>query len=283
MRLFLLFSATIVACSATVGRDTPVQLWFCGNPSSQTWETNSSSPTRLSLAGTTFVWDLTGPSNKTGTTVHLFTEYVTSSQLFSFVQTTGQIKSMYAPGKCVAAAAAAAPVIAGVALTLQPCVTNGSIEQNFVYNSTTHVLSLASDRTLCVDAGSSTNCSVAPQSSYPFCNQNLSPETRAADLAGRLTVPELAQFLSNNNAGVPRLGVPRLGYGEALHGYLHPCIVNPAPGTTGCPTSFPHALLMGGSFNRTLWKAIAGVISTEGRAIFNAVNRSSRESFIVLA
>ena len=54
-------------------------------------------------------------------------------------------------------------------------------------------------------------------------------------------------------------------------------IVNPAPGTTGCPTSFPHALLMGGSFNRSLWHAIATVISTEGRAIFNAVNRSSRE------
>ena len=95
-------------------------------------------------------------------------------------------------------------------------------------------------------------------------------------VAGRLTVPELAQFLSNQNAGVPRLGVPRLGYGEALHGYVSNCIPNPAPGTTGCPTSFPHALLMSGAFNRSLWRAVAGIISTEGRAIFNAVNRTSR-------
>lgn len=96
-------------------------------------------------------------------------------------------------------------------------------------------------------------------------------------VARRLTVAELAQFLSNENAGVPRLGVPKLSYGEALHGYVHGCISNPAPGTTGCPTSFPHALLMGGAFNRSLWRAVAGIISTEGRAVFNAVNRTSRE------
>ena len=34
-----------------------------------------------------------------------------------------------------------------------------------------------------------------------------------------------------------------------------------------CPTSFPHATLMGGSFNRSLWRAVASAISDEGRAL----------------
>ena len=155
--------------------------------------------------------------------MHLFTPYNTTSQLFTFKNSTGQLESVYAPGKCVAAAAAAAPVIAGVGLTLQSCAGNGSIEQSFAYNAATGAIVLVSDSSLRVDAGSSTNCSVPPQSGYPFCNRNLPPEARAADLAGRLTTPELAQFLSNQNGGVPRLGVPRLGYGEALHGYVHGC------------------------------------------------------------
>jgi beta-glucosidase-like glycosyl hydrolase len=39
--------------------------------------------------------------------------------------------------------------------------------------------------------------------------------------------------------------------------------------STGCPTSFPHATLMGSAFNRTLWHAVASVIGTEGRALHN--------------
>ena len=38
---------------------------------------------------------------------------------------------------------------------------------------------------------------------------------------------------------------------------------------TGCPTSFPHALLLGATFNRSLWKAVATAISTEVRAFAN--------------
>ena len=39
--------------------------------------------------------------------------------------------------------------------------------------------------------------------------------------------------------------------------------------STGCATSFPHALLLGSSFNRTLWSKVGETISTEGRALNN--------------
>ena len=268
LSLFLSFALR----SAQPTRDTNVQLWFCNNPATQSWDLNTTS-TRIALAATPFVWDIDGPSNKTGALIHLFTVYKTLSQLYNYTADF-QFESLYAPGMCVTAST---PLIAGVPLSLQPCTKGGSIAQTFAYNSSTRTLILASNPTLCVDAGSSTNCSMPPQSSFPFCNHLLPPETRAADLVSRLTVPEIAQLLSNKNIGIPRLGVPALHYGEALHGYVTSCITNPAPGTTGCPTSFPHALLMGGAFNRTLWHAVATVISTEGRAIFNAVNRSSRK------
>lgn len=179
----------LVACAlgsavvaAPPARDTPVQLWFCDNPASQTWKLNvSGSATAVALQGTPFVWDLVGPSNKTGTGVHLFTPYATKSQQFIFKRATGQLESVFAPGKCVAAAAPGAPVIAGVSLTIQSCAGNGSTEQSFAYNAASGVMALAADVSLCVDAGSSTNCSVPPQSGYPFCDPELPPDARAAD------------------------------------------------------------------------------------------------------
>lgn len=45
--------------------------------------------------------------------------------------------------------------------------------------------------------------------------------------------------------------------------------------STGCPTSFPHALLMSASFNRSLWTAVGTAISTEDRALHNQQVRSS--------
>ena len=86
---------------------------------------------------------------------------------------------------------------------------------------------------------------------------------------------ELAAFLGNSNNGIPSLGVPRVGYGEALHGLLRNCLQTPLANSTGCPTSFPHLLLLSGTFNRTLWRKVAAAIADEGRAYFNLANRTS--------
>lgn len=51
-----------------------------------------------------------------------------------------------------------------------------------------------------------------------------------------------------------------------------PAYTNNATGytSTGCPTSFPHATLLGSTFNRSLWHSISSTISDEGRALHNS-------------
>ena len=46
----------------------------------------------------------------------------------------------------------------------------------------------------------------------------------------------------------------------------------PYMNNTGCPTSFPHGLALGATFNRSLWHAIGEAISDEARALHNQNN-----------
>ena len=165
----------------------------------------------------------------------------------------------------------AVAAVAGMPLTLQSC----SLNTSFLLDNSTGAFHLQQDPTLCIDAGAVANCSLPPTSGFPFCNPALAPAERAQDLSERMSVGELASFLGNENYGVPRLGVPRVGYGEALHGLLRNCVETPVSNSTGCPTSFPHLLLLGGTFNRSLWHSVAAAISDEARAYFNLVNRTS--------
>ncbi|KAI3812597.1 hypothetical protein L1987_17308 [Smallanthus sonchifolius] len=105
---------------------------------------------------------------------------------------------------------------------------------------------------------------------YTFCNSTLDIKTRVDDLINRLTLEEKIGNLVNDASSIPRLGVP--GYkwwSEALHGVSN---VGPAthfsslvPGAT----SFPQVILTAASFNKTLFKAIGKVVSTEARAMYN--------------
>jgi beta-D-xylosidase 4 len=163
---------------------------------------------------------------------------------------------------------------AGAPLVLAPC--GSSALEAFTHDAAAGTFALAASPSLCIDAGTAAgSCADAPTSAFPFCDPALDARARAADLAGRLTADEAASLVSNENFGVPRFGIARVGYGEALHGYLRECVATPVPGSTGCPTSFPHLHLLGGSFNRTLWHAVAAAIADEARAYFNLVNRSS--------
>jgi len=113
----------------------------------------------------------------------------------------------------------------------------------------------------------------APRSAY--CDADLAPAERAADLAQRLSLYDWQSLLQNGNVGVPRFGIPPVAFNEALHGVVFGCgptHTDNATGYTssGCPTSFPHATLMGGAFNRSLWRSVASAISDEGRALHNS-------------
>ena len=141
-----------------------------------------------------------------------------------------------------------------------------NINQQFMVNGESIIA--AYNSSLCVGV-SYYNCTIAPFNTYPYCNQELPVDDRVDDLIGRMTISEKTANLPSNNPGVPRLGVPPNHYGEALHGVLGGCATTLYNNNTGCPTSFPHALLMSATFNRTLWKHVGRVISTEVRSFDN--------------
>ena len=80
-----------------------------------------------------------------------------------------------------------------------------------------------------------------------------------------MTVYELKKNAVSSPSGVPRLGLPRFGMGEALHGVVTNC-GEAVDGNTGCATSFPHALMMAASFNRSLW-AVRQALLTRVRSL----------------
>ena len=48
-----------------------------------------------------------------------------------------------------------------------------------------------------------------------------------------------------------------------------PALIAASLRVAGCATSFPHALMMAASFNRSLWAAVGEAIGVEGRAFWN--------------
>ena len=80
---------------------------------------------------------------------------------------------------------------------------------------------------------------------------------KAAELLKKMTLEEkILQLLSYNSNGIPRLGIPNMSSGEALHGVV----------SDGC-TSFPQSIALGATFDPTLVKDIAKVIAMEARAV----------------
>ena len=61
---------------------------------------------------------------------------------------------------------------------------------------------------LCVDVGSKASCQEEPWSSYPYCNPNLDPDTRAKDLVGRMTVVEKVRRRTSFSVTVPYSPLP---------------------------------------------------------------------------
>eukprot|EP00040_Diaphanoeca_grandis_P027457 m.156344 g.156344 ORF g.156344 m.156344 type:complete len:991 (+) comp30988_c0_seq1:126-3098(+) len=132
---------------------------------------------------------------------------------------------------------------------------------------------------LCLDSDASRvtkPCEMFPLNTTSVCNTSLTPDERAALLIASANLSTMIKNLGVGTAkGFPAKGIPNPSFGEALHGVCCSCGTpstsnNTAQFTsTGCATSFPHALSMGSTFNRTLWQMVGNVVGLEARALYN--------------
>src|SRR5438309_11046882 len=118
-------------------------------------------------------------------------------------------------------------------------------------------------RVLCVAAV--LVCVQALAQKVPYLDPTLSPEERAHDLVGRMTLDEKALQSINTAPAIERLGVPAYDYwNEGLHGVAR----------SGYSTLFPQAIGMAATWDAPLMDGIGEVVSTEARAKYNdAVRR----------
>ena len=97
-----------------------------------------------------------------------------------------------------------------------------------------------------------------------YLNTKLSPQERAHDLVGRMTLDEKADQLEDWATSIPRLGVPDYQtWNEALHGVAR----------AGYATVFPQAIGMAATWDPAMVHAMGNVISTEARAKYNQAQR----------
>lgn len=97
----------------------------------------------------------------------------------------------------------------------------------------------------------------AKQIAFPFMNPELSPEVRAEDLVGRLTLEEKISQLMNDAPAIPRLGIPQYNWwNECLHGVAR----------AGLATVFPQAIGLAATWDTDLMFRVATAIADEARA-----------------
>lgn len=100
-----------------------------------------------------------------------------------------------------------------------------------------------------------------------YKNTNAHIEARAKDLVARLTIEEKASLLGYDSKGVSRLGIPAYNWwNEALHGVAR----------AGNATIFPQSIGMAATFNDSLIREVANIISTEARAKYNLAIQQDR-------
>ena len=107
----------------------------------------------------------------------------------------------------------------------------------------------------------------------PYKNPALSPEERANDLVGRLTLEEKAALMQNTSPAIPRLGIKAYDWwNEALHGV----------GRAGLATVFPQAIGMGASIVYLLITVPSTMISFLTRVRQSAIS-SQNSTLTILA
>ena len=106
-------------------------------------------------------------------------------------------------------------------------------------------------------------CDDKPFSSYPYCNPQLDLNSRVSDLVQRMNLDEKAKSMDAGIPAIPRLGIPSLHSGEALHGAVVGCL------NEKCATSFPCPMALSATFDDSLWEEIGLAIGLESRAFYN--------------
>ena len=97
-----------------------------------------------------------------------------------------------------------------------------------------------------------------------YLNTSLSPQERAHDLVGRMTLDEKAAQLEDYATAIPRLGIPDYQtWNEALHGVAR----------AGYATVFPQAIGMAATWDPNIVRSMGNVISSEARAKYNQAQR----------
>ena len=273
--LCFFFAAVSAAAPPSPVTATLVQLWACA-PSSpfQVWSFLSAGFPRNNVrlggaAGLPYTGlnlNTLGFSNSSGGTLNIWTDSPSNpwGQQWAYSSPRRQLASL-TNGLCAGTSNSSGALPAGTTVVQVPCANGATAAWDA--DPATGLLHWGADPTLCLDAGTAVNCATQDPL-LPYCNPALPTPARVADLLARMVPVEKAAMLAASNNGVPRLGVPPLRYGEALHGVLSGC-GEAAPGSTGCPTSFPTGLGLGSAFNRSLWRAVGETIGTEARALYN--------------
>lgn len=256
-------------------------LWECGGvqPERQVFlYTTSSGPLQFhfTVNGTQsnnpIVWDISGPSNNTATPLHVWGSYpgLYPSQQWLYSNVTKQITSVY-NAMCVGVDSINGANF-GSSIGIYPCNTSDPL-QLWSMDANTGSVTLISSATpsLCIQAGNNTpSCDTIPFSTYPYCNPALPISSRLTDLLSRMSASDLARAMDSSIPAIPRLGIPSMGSGEALHGAATGCLSDPSSNSTGCPTSFPCPMALGASFDSNLWENVGLAIGMESRALYNA-------------
>ena len=104
----------------------------------------------------------------------------------------------------------------------------------------------------------------------PYLDKNLTPEQRAEDLLGRLTLEEKASLMDYNSKAIPRLGIPAYNWwNEALHGVAR----------NGYATMYPMPIGMAASFDPQLIEEVFTSVSDEARVKYRLARTvETRES-----
>ena len=100
----------------------------------------------------------------------------------------------------------------------------------------------------------------ASAQTYPYQDASLTPEERAKDLLGRLSVEQKVMLMDYDSPEIPEFGIRKYNWwNEALHGSAR----------NGLATVFPQAVGMAASWNDELLEEVFDVASTEQRIKFS--------------
>jgi beta-glucosidase len=99
-----------------------------------------------------------------------------------------------------------------------------------------------------------------------YLDPSRSLDARVRDLIARLTPEEKVYQMMNSTPAIPRLHIPEYNWwNEALHGVAR----------SGIATVFPQPIGMAATFDDSLLHEVAGAISDEARAMYNAAIRKN--------